>query len=320
MRRPFPTAFTLIELLVVLAILAVLIGLLLPAVQKVREAAARVKCANNLKQLGLAVHNYHGATGCFPPGRGTPMPAIFSVHSYLLPYLEQDNLWYRIDFSAPPATFSLGNGVVYDGSVNFPAATTPVGFFLCPSDAANRVPGSPYGASSYAANAGSGVVAAGSLAAADGVFYQGSTVRFTDLFDGSSNTAAFSERLLGDGRDEPPVDSHRQMRIIPGGAAPVPAACTVSAAGTWYGERGAKWIIGNYGNTLYNHFFRPNAPDWDCLNTQQQAAATAARSQHPGGVNVLACDGGVRFVTDAVQLDVWRGLATRAGGEPAGLW
>jgi prepilin-type N-terminal cleavage/methylation domain-containing protein len=320
MRQTFRTAFTLIELLLVLAIIAVLIGLLLPAVQKVREAAARVKCANNLKQLGVALHNYHGANGCFPPGRGTPMPAIFSVHSYLLPYLEQDNLGHRIDFSAPPATFSLGNGFVYDGSVNFPAATTSVGFFLCPSDVVDRVLSSPYGATSYAANAGSGAVSAGSLASADGVFYQGSAVRFTDLFDGSSNTAAFSERLLGDGRDKPPADSHRQMRIIPGGDAPVPAACTESAAGSWYGERGAKWIMGNYGNTLYNHFYRPNAPDWDCLNTQQQAAITAARSQHPGGVNVLACDGGVHFVTEAVQMDLWRGLATRAGGEPAGSW
>lgn len=242
MKRTFHTASTLIELLVVLAILAVLIGLLLPAVQKVREAAARIKCANNLKQLGLALHNYHGANSCFPPGRGTPLPGIFSAHAYLLPYLEQDNLWYRIDFSTPPAAFALGNGFVYDGAVNYPAATTSVRFLLCPSDAADRVPGSPYGATSYAANAGSGAVAAGSLSAADGVFYQGSTVRFTDLFDGSSNTAAFSERLLGDGRDKPPADAHRPMptgrcessravlrRCPPPAPRPPPARGTASA-------------------------------------------------------------------------------------------
>src|SRR3954471_16543891 len=134
--------FTLIELLVVIAIIAVLAGLLLPAVQKVREAAARTACANNLKQIGLALHHHHDAYRRFPPGRGAPLPVVFSAHAYLLPFLEQEGLKNRIDFSAPPTTFSVAGGPTYDGSANFPAATAVVKTFLCPSDPAGvRVPG-----------------------------------------------------------------------------------------------------------------------------------------------------------------------------------
>jgi prepilin-type processing-associated H-X9-DG protein len=89
----------------------------------------------------------------------------------------------------------------------------------------------------------------------------------------------------------------------------------LTAAGSWYGERGAKWIIGNYGNTLYNHYYGPISPEWDCMNITQQMGLTAARSVHPGGVMTLFCDGSVQFMDDDVDLEVWRGLATRAQGE-----
>src|SRR5690242_3105702 len=163
-------AFTLIELLVVIGIISILMGLLLPAVQKVRAAANRLSCSNNLRQIGLAMHNHHAAVGSFPAGRGTPQPGIFSAHAYLLPYLEQDNLGAEIDYTSAPASYAAPP-VSYDGSRNFPAVTTVVRTFLCPADpVAGRIPGSMYGGTGYAANAGSGANG-GSLTAADGVSF-----------------------------------------------------------------------------------------------------------------------------------------------------
>jgi len=298
--------FTLIELLTVIAIVAVLLGLLLPAVQKVRAAAAGLSCRNNLKQIGLGLHNHHAALGRLPAGRGMPAPRIFSAHAQLLPYLEQDALRGLIDFTSAPTTYTVPPATIHDGTRNRVAATTLVRTFLCPSDpAAGRIPGSDYAGTNYAACSGSGSNS-GSIANADGVFFLGSAIRLSEIA-GTSHTAAFSERTLGS------ADPRDVMIELPGNGDTTPTTC-MSPSGTRNTERGGKWILGNYGNTLYNHATPPNAPTQDCLNATQQKGLLAAGSRHPGGVHLLACDGSVHFVRNQVSQAVWQAAADRNSG------
>jgi prepilin-type N-terminal cleavage/methylation domain-containing protein/prepilin-type processing-associated H-X9-DG protein len=312
------TAFTLVELLVVIAIIGVLVAILLPAVQAARESSRRASCSNNLKQIGLALHNFEDAKKQFPPGRGGPPPKIFSTLAYLLPYAEEGTLQAMIDLSQAPTTVVVA-GVPYSGARNAPAASEIVNILGCPSDMIwGRIPGSNFGSTNYAANAGSGQVDGGTLAAtADGVFYKESSVGFRQLTDGASHTAAFSERMLGAGQPlSTMTDSQAAIYILElSNAVPVGSGCDSPASGTWYSKRGDKWILGNYGNTLYNHFRAPNAREWDCMNQPQQKGYMTARSFHTQGVNVLFCDGSVRFIDDQVDLAVWRAASTRAGDE-----
>jgi prepilin-type N-terminal cleavage/methylation domain-containing protein len=214
-RSPDRRGFTLIELLVVIAIIAILIGLLLPAVQKIREAANRMKCSNNLKQISLAAHNYESSNGMFPPGIN--MNTYVGTLAYLLPYLEQDNLYNQINpdqFSLPPGgTTGPWWGVAYA------QAQARISMYLCPSDSQEvpttgvmayyyTTPGSlaygwfgpttPLGRTNYAANAG----ALGKTGDAfwdqwAGPYHQNSRTTFGSITDGTSNTIAFGETLGG---------------------------------------------------------------------------------------------------------------------------
>lgn len=308
-------AFTLVELLVVLAIVAILVGLLLPAVQSAREAARAIACKNNAKQLGLALHNHHATYKRFPPGRGAPFPAVFSAHSYLLPFAE-GLAFDHIDWNSPPISFSLASGSVLDGSANYVAATSSLSIFVCPSDpnSGGKIPGSEYAATNYAACAGSGLVRNGSLNDADGLFFSGSKIGFRDITDGSSNTVAFSERLVGRGMVTSGGVHHATrfaMWEIGDVTEPTAQACTSRANGSWYFFRGEKWIMGNYGNTLYNHFYGPNATQADCMNIRQQSGLMSARSLHAGSVVVLWADGSVRSIDQQIDLGLWQSLSTR---------
>jgi prepilin-type N-terminal cleavage/methylation domain-containing protein/prepilin-type processing-associated H-X9-DG protein len=309
--------FTLIELLVVVAIVAILIGLLLPAVQRVREAAARTKCSNNLKQIGLAMHNYEGVNGAFPQGRNQ-YPKVVSAPARLLAYVEQTSLQSLID----------PDGTLAPGGQNDTAGKNPVALLICPSDPAlGQVPGSAYSGTNYVACNGTGVTVDGTGAITgylkipdgNGVFAQAPT-KLMDITDGLSNTAAFSESTIGHGLPPvgmpgDPTSTSLLILEVAGGNDPTPADCE-TGNGAWNPRRGEQWINGHYGNTLYNHFYPPNPPGtWDCGNASHNKALSTARSYHNGGANLLLCDGSVRFVGDGVGLAAWRALATRSGGE-----
>jgi prepilin-type N-terminal cleavage/methylation domain-containing protein len=317
--------FTLVELLVVIAIIGILVALLLPAVQAAREAARRMSCSNNLKQLSLALHNYESSLRTFPPG-GLGFPFVWSAHAHLLPYAEQENLEDLLNYSVPPLNaFNFGAYDPVAVGQNDSAAQNRLPLLLCPSDK-DAVPGSAYGGISYPACAGSGVNGSaatddGAIANADGVIFSLSKITFRDVLDGTSNTVAFGEHLLGDGQDTaPPTGEYRhRVVVLPTSTQTTPAACAPGAAPAWSGQRGAIWVNGHLADTMYNHWYPPNSKsDPDCHNGFHNFALVSARSRHPGGLQISLVDGSVRFVSDTIDLAIWRALATRAGGEVIG--
>jgi prepilin-type N-terminal cleavage/methylation domain-containing protein len=302
-------AFTLIELLVVIAIIAILIGLLLPAVQKVRESAARTKCQNHLKQIGLALHNYHGAYGTFPPARDE---VGFSVHTLILPFIEQDNLYRSFDLTLPP-----GN------AANAGPRSTVVSTFLCPSDPVTTLPPGTPGVN-YRSNSGVSIVNTypnennTNMPPPDGGFWQTSRFKFADFTDGTSNTAAFSEHIKGDFSNavvSPDGDTFRPGTYP---ATPDEALAQCNAINindlTFQGNSnaGGFWTDTGHTATRYYHAFPPG--NRSCMFPPQRVSTTA-NSGHARIVNVLLFDGSVRSVPYSVNLAAWRAIGTRNGGE-----
>lgn len=278
------SAFTLIELLVVIAIIAVLVGLLLPAVQKVREAAARTKCMNNLHQIGLGLHNYHSTFATFPPGwvrRGTPVTdPSWSWSAFLLPYLEQQNAYNVLGVSSQ----------TLQQAFNTPASLTvlqqPIQSYMCPSDTVfplntNRpfikpLPTSTSIAiSNYPGNGGND--------GDTGLFQENTTIRIADITDGTSNVLAVGERKSKDG----------------------------AFAALWAGiSQVADETAGGQGSARGYTYYR--MPD-GVTNTGVTWPDLAFSSNHTGGANFCLCDGSVRFIAEGIN---W----SDSGARPLGVF
>lgn len=338
-------AFTLVELLVVIAIIGILIALLLPAVQAARESARRAQCVNNLKQLGIAINNYHDVHKRLMFGKGPSWPAPvpnyarWSQHAMLLPMIEQQALYDSLDFRYPPATPGMAGVINFmpaysnPGGQNNVACTMPVPGFLCPSDGTPVNPAWP-GQNNYAANQGSwlcdrldefdpnAIVAP--TETQTGIFAYLSHISFSAIQDGLSNTAAFSERLRGNGSPNPRSD----LFVIPSqtSLAATWQACTgidPLTATPLTSKWGASWCMGENCCTQYNHVAVPN--QYSCGGTGFQgtmsnmAMQVSPSSNHATGVNVCMVDGSVHFVQSTIDLIVWRAIGTRAGNEAYNL-
>ena len=361
-RRSWRSAFTLIELLVVIAVIAVLIGLLLPAVQKVREAAARMKCSNNLKQIGLGLHNYHDANNTLPPGdfcAKNPNPATYGIYynghtfaALLLPYIEQNNIYTRMDWNSPGYAFtnwmpgppggSGGANTVGFVYPNFPLVTSVVKIFLCPSSNVSptyNLDGTPnssspwagqiqapgYGYDALAILEYKGIMGSdrqGQLRSTLGVLYRDSKVALPQITDGTSNTMALGEQsgltqgqklnpYGGCGWNSSPWDMGciDDLTAYDGTGTLYHPDWTYFLRSVWYPINAPYfyWQDGSAGDVRID----PTNPNIPIVNTM---AASSLKSNHPGGINILLCDGSVHFISNTIDLITLKALADRSDG------
>lgn len=287
-----PSGFTLIELLVVIAIIAVLIGLLLPAVQQAREAARRSQCRNHLKQMGLAVHNYHDTVQQFPYGGLAANHANGWV--MILPYLDQANVYNMFNFSA-----DVGGS----DTANQAAKVVPIPTYFCPSHTRLRqvVPVSGSGGSAYYGGArgdysmNCGTTNCYSTAVADwsGITNIQSSIKMRDVTDGTSNTF-----LIGEKWTDPTLASNVS-----------PAAPDSNVSDNAY------WQWGNYGCRLVKNPMNVNLAT---IGITYGDTSANFGSQHVGGCHFVLCDGSVRFISQNIDMTTYRNLGNRADGQVLG--
>jgi len=290
-------AYALFQLLVLLALLALLAGVLLPAVQKVRSAAARMQSSNNLKQIGLALHNYHDANNAFPAGNDAQNLSGFA---YLLPYIEQDALYKKLDLTRGP-----------DDKANAEVRAALVKIFESPLDPVQQ-PEAKAGPTSYLLVAGDQPALAGN----NGIFTDGA-LKITDITDGTSNTMMAVEVLKGDGGKKAVTVQRQHVRLKAADLKGIKESTGVKDfedGKNIAGNRGASWLDGRYLRSTMSitRGFNDEKPDVDCGGAGGHAGPRSLLA----GTTVLMADGSVRFVSSEVKLSTWQEAATRGSGNP----